>query len=67
MTLSAGMNSALDVKPRRSLNITVPIDLLAAEPQVARPACASTWSTTVSGTKRENTSRTRSFSNAATM
>ena len=66
MTLSAGMNSALDVKPRRSLNITVPTT---SRPPMRRssPDCASTWSTTVSGTKREKTSRTRSFSNAVMM
>ena len=63
ITSPGASDSANEVKPRRSLNITVPSR---CTPPRRNPASvlASTSSTTSSGTKRENMSRTRSRSNA---
>ena len=64
MTRAGGSASEKVVNPRRSVNMTV----LSSETPPSRRSRSvreSTCSTTVSGTNLENTSRTRSRSNAA--
>ena len=62
MTCSGCSVSANEVKPRRSLNMTVASPR--TPPSRTPSASCSTWSTTDSGTKRANASRVFARSNA---
>ena len=63
-TVSGGSDSANCVEPRRSANMHVPTTRTPPS-RGASAVCASSWSTTSSGTKRAKVSRVRCRSKAA--